>query len=66
VTATVTEAKPFFLIADPVAGESFPIRRTRAGDAWDHFEAESCGAPTPEPKSGGPVSIGLPTIRTGL
>jgi len=66
VTATVTEAKPFFLIADPVAGESFPIRRTRAGDAWDRFEAESCGAPTPEPKSGGPVSIGLPTIRTGL
>ena len=66
VTATVTEAKPFFLIADPHAGEAFPIRRTRAGDAWDRFEAESCGAPTPEPKSGGPVSIGLPTIRIGL
>ena len=66
VTATVTEAKPFFLIADPRAGEAFPIRRTRAGDAWDRFEAESCGAPTPEPKSGGPVSIGLPTIRIGL
>ena len=66
VTATVTEAKPFFLIADPKAGESFPIRRTRAGDAWDRFEAESCGAPSPEPKAGGPVSIGLPTIRAGL
>jgi tRNA-2-methylthio-N6-dimethylallyladenosine synthase len=65
VSATVTEAKPFFLIADPVAGQAFPIRRTRAGDAWDRFEAESCGAPTPETSAGGPVSIGLPTIRVG-
>ncbi len=66
VTATVTEAKPFFLIADPAPGETFAVRRTRAGDAWDRFEAESCGAPTPEPQSGGPVSIGLPTVRIGL
>jgi tRNA-2-methylthio-N6-dimethylallyladenosine synthase len=65
VTATITEAKPFFLIADPTAGESFAIRRTRSGDAWDRFQAESCGAPTPEARATGPVSIGLPTIRVG-
>jgi tRNA-2-methylthio-N6-dimethylallyladenosine synthase len=64
VSATVTAAKPFFLIADPTPGEQFPIRRTRAGDAWDRFQAESCGVPAPEdgPK---PVSLGLPTLRVG-
>jgi len=62
VTARVTEAKPFFLIADPAPGEEFAIRRTRAGDAWDRFQAESCGVPLPEdgPR---PVSLGLPTLR---
>ena len=64
VTARVTEAKPFFLIADPAPGEEFAIRRTRAGDAWDRFQAESCGVPLPEdgPR---PVSLGLPTLRVG-
>jgi len=64
VTARVTEAKPFFLIADPAPGEEFAIRRTRAGDVWDRFQAESCGVPVAEdgPR---PVSLGLPTLRVG-
>jgi len=62
ITATVSDAKPFYLIADPSTPESFPVRRTRAGDAWDRAQAESCGAPTAAdgPK---PVSLGLPVLR---
>ncbi len=64
ITATITDAKPFFLIADPATSEGFSVRRTRAGDAWDRAQAESCGAPTPESSSLGPVSLGLPILRT--
>ncbi len=62
ITATVSDAKPFYLIADPTTPEGFPVRRTRAGDAWDRAQAESCGAPTAAdgPK---PVSLGLPVLR---
>ena len=63
VTATVTDAKPFYLIADPGTPEGFPVRRTRAGEAWDRAQAESCGAPTAESSSAGPVSLGLPILR---
>lgn len=68
VTTTITQAAPFHLIADHDA--PLRIRRTRAGDAWDRQQAESCGVPAPA--SGGSVaggaravSLGLPTIRTG-
>lgn len=58
-TVEITSAAPFHLIADagPVA-----TRRTRAGDAWDRAQAESCGVPSP---TGGPslVSLGLPALR---
>ena len=64
VSATVTDAKPFYLIADPTSPEGFPVRRTRAGDAWDRAQAESCGAPTPESAAKRPVSLGLPILRT--
>ena len=62
MTATVSDAKPFFLIADPASPEGFPVRQTRAGHAWDRAQAESCGAPsaTEGPQ---PVSLGLPTLR---
>jgi tRNA-2-methylthio-N6-dimethylallyladenosine synthase len=65
VTAKVTSAAPFFLIADDAS--VYAVRRTRAGDAWDRRQAESCGVPTPAAAVGaGPVAIGLgmPTIRT--
>ncbi len=64
VTSTVTDAKPFYLIADPVA-KAYQIRRTRAGDAWDRQQAESCGAPIDGTASRAPVSLGLPTLRAG-
>jgi len=41
VTAVVTDAKPYFLIAN--AGDKTSITKTRAGDAWDLQQAASCG-----------------------
>ncbi len=65
VTVEITRAAPHFLIADDDA--PLRIRRTRAGDAWDRAEAESCGVPTPAAPGDGPrpVSLGLPTLRVG-
>ncbi len=61
VTAVVTHAAPFHLLAD--AGERPRIRRTRAGDAWDRAQAESCGVPEPSSGAAPKVSLGLPTLR---
>lgn len=61
VTVTITQAAPFHLIADAVAGEPLQVRRTRAGDAFERAEAEACAVtPASEP---GKVSLGLPTLR---
>ncbi|GAA1426041.1 tRNA (N6-isopentenyl adenosine(37)-C2)-methylthiotransferase MiaB [Agrococcus citreus] len=59
VTVEVTRAATFHLIAD---GGPIALRRTRAGDAWDRAQADSCGVPA---ASGAPraVSLGLPTLR---
>ncbi|MBP1327550.1 tRNA-2-methylthio-N6-dimethylallyladenosine synthase [Leucobacter exalbidus] len=64
VTVQVTSAAPHFLIADEPA--AYSVRATRAGDAWDRRQAESCGVPEPAAAAVGPkaVSLGLPTIRT--
>lgn len=68
VEAVVTRAAPFFLIADSgVQGGHFLVRRTRSGDAWDARhngtgEEDSCGTPAP----GGPVRLGIPTLRVGI
>ena len=65
VTATVTRAAPFYLVADAPDGAPLRIRRTRAGDAWDRTQSESCAVPAPSagtssaPRS---VSLGLPLI----
>ena len=75
VTVTVTEAKPFFLIADDPTGAALVIRRTRAGDAWDLAQAASCGVPAIGgaknlgSTSGGSMSLGAsgkPVIGLGL
>jgi tRNA-2-methylthio-N6-dimethylallyladenosine synthase len=59
VTVTATDAKPYFLFADqPTAGYS--VRGTRAGDAWETFDAASCATDSPDTKS---VNLGLPTLR---
>jgi tRNA-2-methylthio-N6-dimethylallyladenosine synthase len=65
VTVTVSDAKPFYLIADPAPGAEPVIRRTRAGDAWDRAEAASCGTPVAAGSTSAPgrVSLGLPSLR---
>ncbi|WP_026095961.1 tRNA (N6-isopentenyl adenosine(37)-C2)-methylthiotransferase MiaB [Microbacterium sp. B19] len=67
VSVEVTHAAPFYLLADAPAGQPLRIRRTRAGDAWDRTQAESCGVPAPAGEAGAPraVSLGLPTLRIG-
>lgn len=69
VTVQVTSAAPFFVVADEVPGV-YAVRRTRAGDAYDRRQAESCGVPATggvsggAPSAPGTVNLGLPTIRT--
>jgi tRNA-2-methylthio-N6-dimethylallyladenosine synthase len=64
-SVVVTRATPHYLIAAP-GGETLPVRRTRAGDAWDRAEAESCALPMHAPAAApGAVNIGLPSIRAG-
>ena len=64
VTVAITHAAPFHLLADSVDDTPLVIRRTRAGDAWDRAEAESCAVPAVGGSSAaGRVSLGLPTLR---
>ncbi len=71
VSVVVTHAAPFHLLADAPDGAPLRIRRTRAGDAWDRAQAESCGIPSAPsaaaaaPGAPRPVSLGLPTLRIG-
>jgi len=59
VTVRVTEAKPYFLLADQ-AGGVYEVRRSRAGDAWDRAQAESCGVPAAgAPAANGRVALNL-------
>lgn len=63
VTVTVTEAAPFHLIAGNPQGGLLRIRRTRAGDAWDRDQAESCGTPLP---TGGAKNLGSTSTPLGM
>lgn len=67
VTVEITKAANFHLLADPAPGAAWPVRRTRAGDAWDRAQADSCGIPATAggAAGGGAVSLGLPTLRIG-
>jgi len=68
VSVVVTHAAPSHLLADSPDGSPLAIRRTRAGDAWDRSQAESCGVPAPAPLGEDGrrvVGLGLPTIRVG-
>ena len=62
VTVRITHAAPFHLLADAPAGESLRVRRTRAGDAWDRAQSESCAVPV-SPGAPRAVSLGLPSLR---
>ena len=68
VTVTITHGAPFHLLADDPTGAPLRLRRTRGGDAWDRAQAASCAVPAPGGESGAPraVSLGLPTLRTGV
>lgn len=61
VTVEVVRAAPHYLIAAP-DGPVLVVRRTRAGDAWDRAEAESCAVPAEPADPSGRVNLGLPTI----
>jgi tRNA-2-methylthio-N6-dimethylallyladenosine synthase len=64
VSVVITEAAPFHLIADSSDGAPLRIRATRAGDAWDLAEAESCAVPSGHGSvAAGRVSLGLPGLR---
>jgi len=58
VEVEVSYAAPHHLVAD---GGPYLLRRTRAGDAWDRRQAQSCGAPTGGPTGG--VVLGIPQLR---
>jgi tRNA-2-methylthio-N6-dimethylallyladenosine synthase len=67
VTACVTEAGPYHLIADVTDASSASMRRTRAGDAWDLAQALSCGVPADASASGKtPVGLGIPSLRRNV
>ncbi|MFD3449165.1 tRNA (N6-isopentenyl adenosine(37)-C2)-methylthiotransferase MiaB [Microbacteriaceae bacterium 4G12] len=67
VTVAISQAAPFHLIADSADGAPLALRRTRAGDAWDRAQAESCAVPAQGGVSaaGPSVNLGLPSLRVG-
>jgi len=70
VTVDVTYAAPHHLVADSVlAGGSYAVRRTRAGDVWASVQAGEhdhgdggCGDSCGTGAAAGPVSLGLPSL----
>ncbi|MBE1514036.1 tRNA-2-methylthio-N6-dimethylallyladenosine synthase [Nesterenkonia halotolerans] len=67
VTVTITKAAGFHLLADPSGAEDYRLRRSPAGDAWDRWQADSCGVGTTQVSgsSAAAVSLGMPTLRVG-
>ncbi|GAA3288902.1 tRNA (N6-isopentenyl adenosine(37)-C2)-methylthiotransferase MiaB [Arthrobacter citreus] len=63
VTVPVTSAASFHLVSDPATAADYSLRRSRAGDAWDRSQADSCGVPSPAAAGGkSGVSLGMPTL----
>jgi tRNA-2-methylthio-N6-dimethylallyladenosine synthase len=65
VTVTITEAAAFHLVADPATATDYSLRRSRAGDAWDRAQADSCGVPAPGAAGAAGrtgVSLGMPAL----
>jgi len=63
-TVLISHGAPHHLLADHETADTYAVRRTRAGDAWqaaagDGPEHDACGTPGP----GGPVMLGLPQLR---
>ena len=68
VTVTITRAAPFYLIADVDEGSHYQVRKSRAGDAWERMQADSCGVPSPANSSAagtkGAINLGMPLLRS--
>ncbi|WP_010524808.1 tRNA (N6-isopentenyl adenosine(37)-C2)-methylthiotransferase MiaB [Nesterenkonia sp. F] len=66
VTVPITDAGSHHLLSDPRA-EQYTLRSSRAGDAWDRAQADSCGVGTTQVAGSQPgqVSLGMPTMRMG-
>ncbi|GAA1498507.1 tRNA (N6-isopentenyl adenosine(37)-C2)-methylthiotransferase MiaB [Paeniglutamicibacter kerguelensis] len=64
VTIPITEAAAFHLVSDPASLAEYSVRRSRAGDAWDRAQADSCGAPATGPSGTKGVSLGMPLLPT--
>ena len=62
VSVVVSRGAAHYLIADLTPGADVRVRRTRAGDAGERAEADSCAAPQADAS----VGLGLPTLREGL
>lgn len=62
VTVPITEAAAFHLVSDPSL-EQYSLRRSRAGDAWDRSQADSCGVPTSGGSAVGKTNLGMPTLK---
>ena len=63
VSVVITGAAAYHLVADPRSPQDYALRRSRAGDAWDRRQAESCGVPAAPGAAGpGPVSLGMPGL----
>ena len=67
VTVPITEAGSYHLLADPASGGDYALRSSRSGDAWDRWQADSCGVGTTQVGGGKPgsVSLGMPSLRVG-
>jgi tRNA-2-methylthio-N6-dimethylallyladenosine synthase len=65
VSVVVTEAKPYFLLADATPGSTYELRRSAAGDAWDRAQTESCAVPAAPVNKDGRVllTLGKPKIK---
>ncbi|SQC37303.1 (Dimethylallyl)adenosine tRNA methylthiotransferase MiaB [Rothia kristinae] len=60
-TVRITDAAPFHLLADSPA-EDYAVRRSRAGDAWDRAQADSCGTGAPSGGAPGATMLGMPAL----
>jgi tRNA-2-methylthio-N6-dimethylallyladenosine synthase len=73
VTVDVTYAAPHHVVADSgIAGGTYAVRATRAGDVWEQVETgqhshddggcgDACG--TGSTAASGPVALGIPALR---
>ena len=67
VTVPITDAGGHHLLADPSSAEQYSLSASQAGEAWDRWQADSCGVGTTQVSGDRPgsVSLGMPSLRIG-